>query len=83
MAGVYHATSTGDTTWHGLAREVFRLTAADPDLVEPVTSAAYPRQAARPECSVFGHGAWARAGLAPIGTRDGALARAMPALTGR
>jgi dTDP-4-dehydrorhamnose reductase len=80
--GVYHATSTGDTTWHGLAREVFRLTGADPDLVEPVTSAAYPRPATRPECSVLGHGAWARAGLAPIGPWDGALARAMPGLAG-
>jgi dTDP-4-dehydrorhamnose reductase len=78
--GVYHATSTGATTWHGLAREVFRLTGADPDLVEPVTSAAHPRPAARPECSVLGHAAWARAGLPPIRTWDSALARAMPAL---
>jgi dTDP-4-dehydrorhamnose reductase len=80
--GVYHATSTGVTTWHGLAREVFRLAGAGPDLVEPVTSASYPRPAARPACSVLGHGAWARAGLAPIGTWDSALARAMPALAG-
>ena len=26
--GVYHATSSGATTWHGLAREVFRLAGA-------------------------------------------------------
>jgi dTDP-4-dehydrorhamnose reductase len=80
--GVYHATSTGVTTWHGLAREVFRLTGADPGLVEPVTSATCPRPAARPECSVLGHGAWARAGLPPIGAWDRALARAMSALSG-
>jgi dTDP-4-dehydrorhamnose reductase len=78
--GVYHATSTGATTWHGLAREVFRLTGARPGLVEPVTSAAYPRPAARPRCSVLGHGAWAQAGLAPIGRWDSGLARAMPVL---
>jgi len=78
--GVYHATSTGVTTWHGLACEVFRLVGADPGLAEPVTSAAYPRPATRPACSVLGHGAWARAGLPPIGAWDGALARAMPAL---
>ena len=78
--GVYHATSTGDTTWHGLAREVFRLAGADPGLVEPVPSAAYPRPAARPRCSVLRHGGWARAGLAPIGAWDSALAQAMPVL---
>jgi dTDP-4-dehydrorhamnose reductase len=78
--GVYHATSTGATTWHGLAREVFRLAGADPGLVEPVASAAYPRPAARPRCSVLRHDGWARAGLAPIGAWDSALALAMPGL---
>jgi dTDP-4-dehydrorhamnose reductase len=79
--GVYHATSSGATTWYGLAREVFRLAGADPGLVSPVTSAAYPRPAPRPACGVLGHAAWARIGVAPIGDWDGALARALPALT--
>ena len=78
--GVYHATSSGETTWYGLAREVFRLIGADPGRVTPVTSAAYPRPAARPGCSVLGHGAWARAGLAPIGAWDDSLARALPSV---
>jgi dTDP-4-dehydrorhamnose reductase len=78
--GVYHATSSGATTWYGLAREVFRLTGADPGLVTPVTSAAYPRPAARPRCGVLGHGAWARTGVAPIGDWADALARALPAV---
>lgn len=79
-AGVYHATSSGATTWHGLAREVFRLAGADPGLVEPVTSAGRPRPARRPGCSVLSHRAWAEAGLPPIGPWASALARAMPAL---
>jgi dTDP-4-dehydrorhamnose reductase len=29
-AGIYHATSSGQTTWLGLAREIFRLLSADP-----------------------------------------------------
>jgi RmlD substrate binding domain len=78
--GVYHGTSSGATTWYGLAREVFRLAGADPGLVTPVTSAAYPRSAPRPGCSVLGHGAWARIGVPPIGSWDGALARALPAM---
>jgi dTDP-4-dehydrorhamnose reductase len=80
--GVYHATSSGATTWYELAREVFRLTGADPGRVTPVTSAAYPRPAARPGCSVLGHGAWARIGVAPIGDWADALARALPAVAG-
>jgi dTDP-4-dehydrorhamnose reductase len=65
-AGVYHATSSGATTWFGLAREIFRLMGADPARVRPVSSSAYPRPAPRPGYSVLGHDAWARAGIAPI-----------------
>jgi dTDP-4-dehydrorhamnose reductase len=78
--GIYHATSSGVTTWHGLAREVFRLAGADPGQVTPITSAAYPRPASRPGCSVLGHDAWARIGVAPIGDWAGALACALPAV---
>jgi dTDP-4-dehydrorhamnose reductase len=78
--GVYHATSSGATTWHGLAREVFRLAGADPGQVTPITSAACPRTAPRPRCGVLGHGAWARIGVTPIGDWADALARAVPAI---
>ncbi len=65
-AGVYHATSSGQTTWFGLAREIFRLLGADTARVRPVTSGAHPRPAPRPAYSVLGHGAWARAAIKPI-----------------
>jgi dTDP-4-dehydrorhamnose reductase len=64
--GVYHATSAGETTWFGLAREIFRLLGADPARVRPVTSSAYPRSAPRPSYSVLGHAAWATVGIEPI-----------------
>jgi dTDP-4-dehydrorhamnose reductase len=61
-AGVYHATSSGETTWFGLAREVFRLLGADPDRVRPVGSAAYARPAtmpgAGPASARSGTGGW-------------------------
>ena len=78
--GVYHATSTGSTTWCGLARAVYRLAGADPALVTPVTTAAYPRPAPRPGCSVLGHDGWARAGLAAPAHWADALGQAFPAL---
>ncbi len=81
QAGVYHLTSSGQTTWHGLAREVFRLLGTDPARVRPVTSAEFPRKAPRPAWSVLGHGRHAGAGLAPIGDWQAALGRAWPELS--
>jgi dTDP-4-dehydrorhamnose reductase len=77
-AGTYHATSSGETTWFGLARAVYALAGADQDLVTPTTSAAYQRPAPRPAYSVLGHDAWAAAGLKPIGDWQDALERAFP-----
>jgi dTDP-4-dehydrorhamnose reductase len=78
--GVYHAISSGRTTWFGLAGEVFRPAGADPAGVRPIGSAALARPAARPGYSVLGHAAWARAGLEPIGDWRTALHRAFPVL---
>jgi dTDP-4-dehydrorhamnose reductase len=78
-AGVYHATSSGDTTWFGLAREVFRLLGADEARVAPVSSSAHPRRAVRPAYSVLGHDAWALAGIQPIRSWRCALRQALPA----
>ncbi len=75
-AGTYHATSSGATTWFELAREVFRLTGADPARVTPTTAAAYARPAPRPSYSVLSHDGWARAGLPPMRPWDEALAEA-------
>ncbi len=79
-AGIYHATSSGETTWYGLAREVYARAGADLALVTPTTSAAYQRPAPRPAYSVLGHDAWLAAGLKPIGDWRDALDRAFPDL---
>lgn len=80
VGGIYHATSSGETTWCGLAREVFRLLGADPARVRATTTSAYPRPAPRPSYSVLGHDSWARAGLEPLGDWRHALRRAFPEL---
>jgi dTDP-4-dehydrorhamnose reductase len=79
-AETYHATSSGDTTWFGLAREVYARAGADPALVTPTTIAAYPRPAPRPAYSVLGHSGWTAAGIKPIGDWRDALERAFPAM---
>ncbi len=78
--GIYHATSGGQTTWFGLAREIFGLLGADSSRVRPASSGALSRPAPRPAYSVLGHGAWAEAGIAPIGEWRAALRRAFPVL---
>lgn len=65
-AGAYHGTSSGETTWWGLARAVFELTGLDPERVRPTTSDKFPRPAVRPSYSVLGHDRWALAGLEPM-----------------
>jgi dTDP-4-dehydrorhamnose reductase len=79
-SGIYHATSSGETTWFGLAQQVFRLLGADPARVRPTTSSAYLRPAIRPSYSVLGHDGWAKAALEPIGDWQVSLRRAFPEL---
>ncbi|AOR37642.1 dTDP-4-dehydrorhamnose reductase [Streptomyces fodineus] len=79
-AGVYHGTSGGETTWFGLAQEVFRLLGADPGRVRPTSSTAFVRPAPRPAYSVLRHDRWRRAGIEPIRPWRDALEAAFPAL---
>lgn len=77
--GIYHATSSGSTTWFGFASEIFRRLAAE-GTVAPTTTAEYPMPAPRPAYSVLGHDAWRAAGIEPIGDWLDALDRAFPLL---
>jgi dTDP-4-dehydrorhamnose reductase len=76
-AGIYHGTASGETTWYGLAREVFALAGLDPDRVRPVTSAEFVRLARRPAYSVLGHDRWRAAGLPPMADWRDALREAV------
>ncbi|NQU37565.1 MAG: dTDP-4-dehydrorhamnose reductase [Actinobacteria bacterium] len=65
-AGVYHATSAGETTWFGLTQRIFELAGADPQRVAPTTTDKFPRPAPRPANSVLAHDKWADVGLSPL-----------------
>jgi dTDP-4-dehydrorhamnose reductase len=93
--GIYHATSSGQTTWFGFAEEIFTLYHAsadqdqerDPEQARvsprPITTAEYPTPAQRPAYSVLAHDAWRAAGMAPIGHWQDALHRAFPSILHR
>ena len=82
-AGIYHATSSGQTTWFGLAREVFRLLGADPARVRPVPSSALSRPGAAPGLQRARARRLGPAGVPPIGDWRTALHRAFAELAGR
>jgi dTDP-4-dehydrorhamnose reductase len=78
--GIYHASSTGQTTWLGLARAVFELLGTDPGRVTPTSSTELARPAPRPAYSVLGHAAWDQAGLPPLPHWRDSLRRAFPSI---
>ncbi|MFW3171960.1 dTDP-4-dehydrorhamnose reductase [Geodermatophilus sp. CPCC 206100] len=60
---VLHRTDAGAVSWFGLARAVYEELGADPVLVTPTTTAAFPRPAPRPAFSVLDGSSWDAAGL--------------------
>jgi dTDP-4-dehydrorhamnose reductase len=79
--GTYHGTSSGSTTWHGLAAEVFAGLGLDPARVRPTTTDAFPRPAERPAYSVLAHNSLVAAGIHPIRDWRPALHEALPVVT--
>lgn len=69
-SGIYHGTSTGDTTWFDFTKEIVASLDRDPDMVKETTAAAFKRPAPRPAYSVLGHEALIRVGVEPIGPWD-------------
>ena len=81
--GVWHATSEGETTWHGFAREIFTELGLDPERVQPISSAEFPAAAPRPAYSVLGHDAWRMSRIAPLPHWRDSLATALPEVVGQ
>ncbi len=81
--GVWHATSQGDTTKHGLTRAIFEELGLDPARVTPTTSAAFPLPAPRPAYSVLGHDAWRMTRIAMLPPWRESLAQALPDVVGK
>jgi dTDP-4-dehydrorhamnose reductase len=65
--GTWHATSTGETSWFGFARDVVASAGLPPGIVRPTDSSAFPRAAVRPAYSVLGHDRLLAHGIEPIG----------------
>jgi dTDP-4-dehydrorhamnose reductase len=66
-AGAWHATSGGETSWFGFAREVVTAAGLSSDVVSPTDSSTFQRDAPRPAYSVLGHDRLEAHGIDPIG----------------
>ena len=51
--GIYHLTSSGQTSWHDFALAILAYGGATPVTIEPATTAQYPTTAVRPAYSVL------------------------------
>lgn len=51
--GLYHFTDEGEASWYDFAREIYRLSGADPGLVSPTTTEEFAAPADRPRYSVL------------------------------
>ncbi len=51
--GIFHATNTGVTSWHGFAEQIFKSAGCDPVELTPIPTEAYPTPAPRPAYSVL------------------------------
>lgn len=78
--GLLHLTNQGETSWFGLARAAVALAGLHPDRVVPVSSAEYPRRAARPAYSVLRSERLDGLGLVPLPPWEASLAPLVAAL---
>lgn len=69
-AGIYHATSSGQTTWWGFTRAIAESVGVDPEAVTAVTSEEFGSATPRPSNSVLGHDSLVEVGIDPIGQWD-------------
>lgn len=66
MPPIAHGTNSGQATWFQFAQEIYSQLGADPALVSPVDTSAFPTVAKRPAYSVLDHSDFPAWGLQPM-----------------
>ena len=66
MPTIVHGTNAGQATWFQFAQEIYSQLGADPALVSPVDTSAFPTIAKRPAYSVLDHADFTQWGLRPM-----------------
>jgi dTDP-4-dehydrorhamnose reductase len=79
-AGIYHSTSSGISSWHEFAVEIFKLAGADSNRIKAISSKDYQAKASRPEFSVLDNSKWLDFGIKPLGPWQESVIRAFPGI---
>ena len=66
MPSIAHGTNAGQATWFQFAQDIYSQLGADPALVSPVDTSAFPTVAKRPAYSVLDHADFTSWGLRPM-----------------
>jgi dTDP-4-dehydrorhamnose reductase len=66
MPLIVHGTNAGQATWFQFAQEIYSQLCADPGLVSPVDTSAFPTVAKRPTYSVLDHADFVSRSLKPL-----------------
>ena len=66
MPPIAHGSNAGQATWFQFAQEIYSQLGADPALVSPVETSAFPTVAERPAYSVLDHSDFPTWGLQPM-----------------
>jgi dTDP-4-dehydrorhamnose reductase len=66
MPPIAHGTNAGQATWFHFAQEIYSQLGADPALVSPVDTSAFPTVARRPAYSVLDHSDFPAWGMRPM-----------------
>ena len=81
LAGVFHVSNEGETTWFELARATLEYAALDPGRIQPITTADYPTPAPRPAYSVLDNAALRLQGIPLLPDWHESLERLVKELT--
>ena len=72
-SGIFHATSSGATSWFDFAQSLFRRAGWDESRIRRASSSDFPRPATRPSFSVLSHDKWVSHGMIGLRKWDAAL----------
>lgn len=78
VAGTFHATNFGETSWYLFAVKIFELLGEDVSRIRPVQTSSLNQRAIRPKYSHLGQENWAKVGIPPMRNWESALQSSIP-----
>jgi dTDP-4-dehydrorhamnose reductase len=78
IAGLIHASNSGEVSWYEYAKTIFEICGADPSRVQPIKSEEFLSRAKRPKYSAMDNSDWNEHHMSPLGPWRKSLENAIP-----